>query len=120
MGTPHSRWREMHQSGRVAIMLPMRSSPQAGYQRTFLIASSVRSRSRPSPSRAMNHCSVARKMIGFLHRQQIGYEWASFPAWTSTPFSRMNSTIAGFASNTFFPAKCSTSGRKRPASSTGQ
>jgi hypothetical protein len=33
MGTPHTRWREMHQSGRVAIMLEMRSSPQAGIQR---------------------------------------------------------------------------------------
>ncbi len=30
MGTPQMRWREMHQSGRVAIMLEMRSSPQAG------------------------------------------------------------------------------------------
>ena len=30
MGTPQTRWREMHQSGRVAIMLEMRSSPQAG------------------------------------------------------------------------------------------
>ena len=29
-GTPQSRWREMHQSGRLAIMLAMRSSPQAG------------------------------------------------------------------------------------------
>src|SRR5690348_2132137 len=26
MGTPQTRWREMHQSGRVAIMLEMRSS----------------------------------------------------------------------------------------------
>ena len=30
IGTPHSFWREMHQSGRVAIMLEMRSWPQAG------------------------------------------------------------------------------------------
>ena len=30
MGTPQTRWREMHQSGRIAIMLEMRSSPQAG------------------------------------------------------------------------------------------
>jgi hypothetical protein len=72
MGTPQSRWREMHQSGRVAIMLWMRSWPQAGNHLTFAIASSARSRRRPSPSRAMNHCSVARKMIGFLQRQQIG------------------------------------------------
>ena len=72
MGTPHSRWREMHQSGRVAIMLLMRSSPQAGNHFTRPMPSSARSRRRPSPSRATNHCSVARKMIGFLQRQQIG------------------------------------------------
>ncbi len=42
MGTPQMRWREMHQSGRVAIMLEMRSSPQAGSQTTFLISSSAR------------------------------------------------------------------------------
>ena len=42
MGTPHTRWREMHQSGRVAIMLEMRSSPQAGSHLTFLISSSAR------------------------------------------------------------------------------
>ncbi len=30
MGTPQMRWREMHQSGRVATMLEMRSSPHAG------------------------------------------------------------------------------------------
>jgi hypothetical protein len=54
MGTPQSRWREMHQSGRAAIMLRMRSSPQAGYQRTLAMASSARSRN-PSMSRPMNH-----------------------------------------------------------------
>ncbi len=36
MGTPQMRWREMHQSGRVAIMLEMRSSPQAGVPLHFL------------------------------------------------------------------------------------
>ncbi len=29
-GTPQARWREMHQSGRVSIMLVMRCSPQSG------------------------------------------------------------------------------------------
>ena len=33
IGTPHSFWREMHQSGRVAIMFEMRSWPQAGFSR---------------------------------------------------------------------------------------
>ena len=42
MGTPQMRWREMHQSGRVAIMLEMRSSPQAGSQVTRLISSRAR------------------------------------------------------------------------------
>jgi len=71
MGTPQSRWREMHQSGRVAIMLPIRSCPHAGYQRTVAMASRARWR-RPPVSRPMNHCSVARKMMGFLQRQQMG------------------------------------------------
>ena len=35
IGTPQTRWREMHQSGRVAIMFEMRSSPQAGIQWTL-------------------------------------------------------------------------------------
>src|SRR5579864_3988905 len=75
IGTPQTRWREMHQSGRVAIMLEMRSSPQAGSQRTFLISSSDRCRSVLSPTFAsmeMNHCSVARKMTGLWQRQQCG------------------------------------------------
>ena len=42
MGTPQMRWREMHQSGRVATMLVMRSSPQAGSQLTRLISSRAR------------------------------------------------------------------------------
>ncbi len=60
----------MHQSGRVAIMLEMRSSPQAGSHFTFLISSSARLRRVPPPSigvsMEMNHCSVARKMIGIV------------------------------------------------------
>ena len=47
MGTPHMRWREMHQSGRVAIMLAMRSSPQAGSHFTFAISSRARWRRVP-------------------------------------------------------------------------
>src|SRR4029453_18481139 len=30
MGTPHARWREMHQSGRLKTMLEMRSCPHDG------------------------------------------------------------------------------------------
>src|SRR5258708_14020541 len=44
MGTPQTRCREIHQSGRVAIMLDMRSSPHAGSHFTFLISSRVQER----------------------------------------------------------------------------
>ena len=68
MGTPQMRWRLMHQSGRVAIMLVMRSLPQAGSQTTLSISSmanwrnvvSVPSARFTGVSMPMNHCSVAR------------------------------------------------------------
>src|SRR5438270_12034749 len=41
IGTPHTRCREMHQSGRVWIMFERRSSPQAGFDFTFLISFGV-------------------------------------------------------------------------------
>src|SRR5579862_7016331 len=44
MGTPHTRCREMHQSGRVSIMFDKRSSPHAGSHFTFLVSSNVRVR----------------------------------------------------------------------------
>src|SRR6202047_2861931 len=80
IGTPQMRWREMHQSGRVAIMLEIRSSPQAGSQTTCLISSRARWRNvvgTPSGvtigvSMPMNHCSVARTMMGLWQRQQWG------------------------------------------------
>ena len=55
MGTPQTRCREMHQSGRVAIMLCMRSSPHAGSHFTFLMSSSVRLRRVPPPGIARFH-----------------------------------------------------------------
>src|SRR5690242_2688026 len=68
IGTPQTRCREMHQSGRPATMFEMRSSPHDGSHFTFLISSSARVRSVPPPgsfpSIEMNHCSVARKMMG--------------------------------------------------------
>src|ERR1700722_133828 len=42
IGTPQTRWREMHQSGRVSIMLDSRSSPHPGSHFTFLISERVR------------------------------------------------------------------------------
>ena len=75
MGTPQMRWRETHQSGRVAIIFEMRPSPHAGSHLTLAISSSARERSVPPDmgvSIEMNHCSVARKMIGLWQRQQCG------------------------------------------------
>src|SRR5450755_3496221 len=52
IGTPQTRCREMHQSGRVSIMLERRSSPHAGSHLTFLISSSVWVRRVPADSRS--------------------------------------------------------------------
>src|SRR5260370_6087158 len=61
MGTPQTRWREMHQSGRVAILLEIRSSPPAGIHCTFLISALARCRSVLLPTGASlerKHSSV--------------------------------------------------------------
>ena len=72
IGTPQARWREMHQSGRLAIMPSMRAWPHDGIQRTRpRISSSARAR-RSCESMAMNHCAVARKITGLWQRQQCG------------------------------------------------
>src|ERR1700678_2783754 len=71
MGTPQTRWREMHQSGREAIILDMRSSPHSGFHFTSLMAFKVRAR-RSLRSMPTNHCSVARKMVALWQRQQCG------------------------------------------------
>src|SRR6202451_1317261 len=105
MGTPHTRWREMHQSGRVAIMFDKRSSPHAGSHFPFLMSSIVRERSVPPPSMGvsmeMNHCSVARKMTGLWQRQQWGSECSNVPAWSNAPRFRSSSMMIGFALNTY-------------------
>lgn len=70
MGTPQYRWRLMHQSGRSSTIDPMRLEAQAGIQRTLSsICSSALSR-KPVLSMETNHCVVARKITGFLQRQQ--------------------------------------------------
>src|SRR5206468_7389899 len=61
IGTPHTRCREIVQSGRDAIMLYMRSSPHRGSHRTRFVASNAFILSDSSET---NHCSVARKRIG--------------------------------------------------------
>jgi hypothetical protein len=71
MGTPQVRWREMHQSGRPATMPSMRAWPQSGTHCTSGMVFMASSR-RPFCSMLMNHCGVARKMMGVLWRQQCG------------------------------------------------
>src|SRR4029078_10961575 len=74
--TPQARWRDTTQSGRVSTMPLMRFSPCDGTQRVSEIALSARARSvllaSMALSMAMNHCGVARKMTGFLDRQECG------------------------------------------------
>ncbi len=74
MGTPQLRWRDTHQSGRFLIMASNRARPQDGkncVSSTALFASSRSGLSSPC-SMPMNHCGVARKMMGVLWRQQCG------------------------------------------------
>ena len=71
IGTPQERCLEMHQSGLLATMLWMRSRPQPGIHCTRSIQSRALRR-RSFFSIEMNHWGVARKMTGFLQRQQWG------------------------------------------------
>ena len=115
MGTPQTRWREMHQSGRVWIMFDRRSSPHAGSHFTFLISPSVRVRAAVSslPATAarrmrgvsieMNHCSVARKITGLWQRQQCGYECSVFSLCSSAPRLFTRSRMGWLASHTRLP-----------------
>ena len=74
IGTPQARWREMHQSGRLAIIPSIRARPQLGIQRVSAMAFRARAR-RFCASMAMNHWAVARKITGLWQRQQCGYWW---------------------------------------------
>ncbi len=77
IGVPQVRWREMHHSGWFSIICAHALSPHAGVHATCGIFSTMLLRSRLT-SIAMNHCAVARKITGFLQRQQCGYEcWYS-------------------------------------------
>src|SRR5215469_3193512 len=126
IGTPHTRCREMHQSGRVSIMFERRSSPHDGSQLTLLIFSSVRVRRvsfLPAPpgigvSIEMNHCSVARKITGLWQRQQCGYECSVFSVCRSAPRDFTRSMIGWFASHTRLPVYSGKPLRRIPFSST--
>ena len=71
IGTPHARWRLMHQSGRSPTMPPMRLIDQPGIHSTRSISRIAASR-RCVASIETNHWSVARKITGCLQRQQCG------------------------------------------------
>ena len=65
IGTPHWRWRDKVQSGRLAIMLCKRCFPQAGKNSVLSIPFNAVSRSVGLPSEGFlsmlaNHCDVAR------------------------------------------------------------
>ena len=72
IGTPHERWREMHQSGRSATIEPMRLDAQAGIHSTSDSIALLAASRRPVSSMETNHWSVARKMTGSWQRQQCG------------------------------------------------
>ena len=55
-------------------------------------------------SMEMNHCSVARKMMGLWQRQQCGYECSSFSECSSAPRFFSSSMIGALASQTFSPS----------------
>ena len=55
-------------------------------------------------STEQNHCGVARKMMGFLQRQQCGYEWTMSSEAKSAPDYFMSARMTGFDSSVFIPA----------------
>ena len=72
MGTPHERWRDMHQSGRSATMDEMRLRAHSGIHCTSLSMAMSASSRREFASIDTNHWSVALKMTGSWQRQQCG------------------------------------------------
>ena len=79
MGTPHCRWRDSVQSGRLAIMPCRRAWPQAGKNCVFSTPRSAVARNdsdgftpfQPCTfSMPANHWMVARRITGVLCRQQ--------------------------------------------------
>ena len=110
IGTPHARWRDRHQSGRFATMPWMRFLPHGGMNSVRSISASAFSRSPPR-SIDTNHCGVARKITGFLQRQQHGYECLTVASVgpTSAPAAAIAAITFGLASKTFTPFHSGTS-----------
>ena len=71
-GTPQYLCRERHQSGRSFTIAEILSFPAAGTHFTSCSIALISFPLKPSLSMDKNHCLVARKIIGFLQRQQCG------------------------------------------------
>ena len=113
MGTPQIRCRLMHQSGRVAIMLVIRSLPHAGSHTTLSISSIVNCRNVVSEPSFALHRLLQRDEP--LLRRAKDHRIVAAPAMriavfevaaaSSAPRSSSSATITGFASHTVFPSK---------------
>ena len=98
MGTPHTLWREMHQSGRVAIIFEMRCSPDAGVPLHFLdgiqrllaqavpvhadkplLGSPENRRVMAAPAVRVAVLDLARRRQGLGVAEQVHHDGVSFP-----------------------------------------
>ena len=70
-GTPQTRCRDTHQSGRLSIIDVMRLRPCSGTKLVLPSALSAPAR-RPFSSIEMNHWAVLRKISGALDRHEWG------------------------------------------------
>jgi hypothetical protein len=94
MGTPHDRWREMHQSFLPETIGRMRFAPEAGMNS---MSSNAASASSLNPSTEANHWLVARKIVGFFVRQSYGYLCPYDSCKIKPSFERSNSMHLGVA-----------------------
>ena len=121
MGEPQRLCREITHSRRFSTIPAIRASPHGGTHATRRMASRAPLlRSAVGSSNRMNHWTVARKITGFLQRQQCGYSWRNAGSkWTRAPAASRSATISGFASRTLRPLYFATV-VNRPPSSTGE
>ena len=120
IGTPHERCREMHQSERPLTIGRMRFEPDSGMNST---ESNAFNASSLNPSTEQNHCSVARKIVGFFVRQSYGY-LCSYASLFNKALAAVNCSMHfSFPSpRTFKPTNSllPASSVKLPKSSTGE
>ncbi len=113
MGTPQMRWRLMHQSGRVAIMLVMRSLPQAGSQTTLSISSIVKLAERRLRSVGALHRRFQRdepllggaEDDGIVAAPAVRIGVLQVRVASSARCSSSMATMMGFACQTVLPSK---------------